>query len=268
MILIMTATVQPAKINQLCLRDTKTRLKQYCSAIKFYIRCKAFNKIVFCDNSNYPYTYETEQKLAEAENIYLEILKFRSDSDLIEKYGKGYGEGEILKYVINNSHLLKNENYFYKVTGRIKVKNVSILVKNNKETAVFNRNLYTYKSLDTRFWGIKKNDYIHFLMESYKAVNDEQGRYLEICYKKDIDKAKIPYKSFLLYPSIDGYSGTVGKKYNETKWYTKIVYDFLCYFNLFNTEEGFFIAYSMYNIVICKNKMIDVYYSYLVNNID
>lgn len=268
MILVMTASVQPANIEQLCLTDAEVRLKQYCAAIQFYIMCKKFDKIVFCDNSAYCCGYETEQKLAKEKGVELEILRFQSDLDKVEKYGKGYGEGEILKYVFENSKLLENEIYFYKVTGRLIIRNIARLVNKNNEIALFNRNLYAYKSLDTRFWGMRKNDYEHCLMESHTRVNDKKGKYLEMCYKRDIERAGITYRSFCRYPVIDGYSGTVGEKYRETKWYTKMIYDLMCHKNVFNSEEGFLIVYVLFRRVIGHEKMVDAYYSYLINNLD
>lgn len=269
MILVMTASVSPANVKQLCIKDPEIRLGQYCAAIHFYIKCKQIDKIVFCDNSDSLYGFESEQKLARKNNVRLEILKFKLDYKMVEKYGKGYGEGEILKYVMTNSQLLENEDYFYKVTGRLIVKNISLLIrKNHKKEALFNRNLYAYKSLDTRFWGIKKSDYIQFLMESYNKVHDNKGIYLEMCFKRDLDKANIQYKSFCVYPVINGYSGTLGKKYKETNWYTKIIYDLMCYFNCYNSEKGFFVVFLIYNIVFCGQKTMDVCYTYMVNNVD
>lgn len=268
MILVMTASIKPAQISQLCLTDVETRLKQYCSALRFYIKCNKFDKIVFCDNSNYSYEYKIELQLAEYKKVQLEILKINSDYECVEKFGKGYGEGEILEYVILNSRLLKTEDYFYKITGRLIVRNIARLIKKNNETALFNRNLYAYKSLDTRFWGIKKEEYIHCLLESYKKVNDDKGKYLEMVFKRDLEKASVKYKSFCAFPLIEGYSGTVGKAYMETKWYTKIIYDFMCYFDLYNSEKGFCVAFMLYNVIMCKKEVVDVYYSYLTNNAD
>jgi len=268
MILVMTASVKPAEVRQLCITDAETRLKQYRAALDYYIRCEKFDKIVFCDNSNYSYEYNEELQLAKHKKIQLEILKFNSNCKEIEKYGKGYGEGEILKYVILNSCLMKEEDYFYKVTGRLIIKNISFIIKRHEHSALFNRNLYSYKSLDTRFWGIKKEEYIHHLMEAYKKVNDNQGNYIEMVYKKELEKANIKYKSFCVFPLVDGYSGTIGKKYRETKWYTKIVYNFLCHFDLFNSEQGFCIAFVLYNVVMCKKEVLDAYYLYWTNNVN
>ncbi len=266
MVLLMTASIEAAKISQLVLRDTEKRLKQYCYALQFYIKCRKFNKIVFCDNSNYCYNFEGECALAKRLNVQLEILKYNSDYEYVEKYGKGYGEGEILKYIMDHSQLLEGENYFYKVTGRLIVKNVTVLVKKGNEIARFNRNLYAHQSVDTRFWGMNKKDYENILMESYKKVNDSKGRYLEICYKKDMEYASLFYKPFCAFPRIEGYSGTIGEKYHETEWYTKIVYDLLCRFGMYNSEKGFFIAFLLFNVVIRKRKVIDVYYEYLIYN--
>lgn len=268
MVLVMTASVKPAKVGQLCITNAEIRLRQYCAALNFYICCEKFDKIVFCDNSNYAYEYDKELQLAKNKKIQLEILKFNSNYEIIEKYGKGYGEGEILKYVILNSSLMKEEDYFYKVTGRLIIKNISSIVKKHEYSALFNRNLYSFKSLDTRFWGIKKEEYIHHLMDSYKKVNDNQGNYIEMVYKKELEKANIRYKSFYVFPLVDGYSGTIGKKYRETKWYTKIVYDFLCHFDLFNSERGFCIAFMLYNVVMCKKEPLDSYYLYWINNVN
>ena len=268
MILIMTASIKAAEISQLSLTDTETRRKQYCYALQFYIQCKQFDKIVFCDNSNYFYEFDKEQKLAREKKVQLEILKFDSDYVSVEKYGKGYGEGEILKYVIEHSKLLEAEDFFYKVTGRLVVKNIAALVRKSSETALFNRNLYEYQSLDTRFWGMKKKEYIEVLSESHKNVNDERGRYLEMCYKKDIEKASVVYKSFCAFPVIDGYSGTAGIQYAETRWYTKPVYDFLCRYNLYNSEKGFFLVSLLFHTTIHKRKLTDIYYEYLIYNMN
>lgn len=266
MVLLMTASIEAAQISQLALKNTETRLKQYCHALQFYIKCKKFNKIVFCDNSNYFYNFDRERELADGKNVQLEILKFKSNYDSVEKYGKGYGEGEILKYIMHHSRLLVDEQYFYKVTGRLIVKNVATLVKKENGMARFNRNLYAHQSVDTRFWGMNKNDYEKILMDSYKKVNDSKGKYLEMRYKKDMENASLPYKSFCAFPMIEGYSGTIGLKYHETEWYTKMIYDFLCRFGIYNSEKGFFVAFLLFHVVIRKRKMIDVYYEYLIYN--
>lgn len=268
MILIMTASVSPAKIRQLSLRDVDERLKQYCSALQFYIRSKRFDKIVFCDNSNYDYEYLLEKKLAEEKGVLLEILKFTSEYNLVEKYGKGYGEGEILKYVLSNSYLLQTEEYFYKVTGRLIVKNISKLVKKKETCTRFNRNLYANKSVDTRFWGMAKQQFTQYLIDSYKKVNDENGIYIEKCYKIDLEKNRIDYKPFRCFPNICGFSGTIGKEYKETNWYTRFLYNMLCFAQIYNTEFGFGVVVLAYNVIIRKKEFTETYCDYLLNNME
>ncbi len=38
---------------------------------------------------------------------------------------KGYGEGEIISYALNNSKYLKNSESFYKLTGGLTVENIN-----------------------------------------------------------------------------------------------------------------------------------------------
>ena len=145
MVAIITGTISPdRRMNQLAVTDTEERLKQYTDALEFLIREKAFSKIVFCDNSAYAVEQlQFLEDLAAGNGIRLELLSFQGDSAQCVRHGKGYGEGEILEYVFSNSDLLRNESFFVKMTGRLKVVNIRGICRRLKTDKIyFNFNFY------------------------------------------------------------------------------------------------------------------------------
>lgn len=113
MLAIITGTIRPANLaNQLKICNEEERLSQYAESLKFFIESKAFNKIIFCENSN----YGTEglaalEEMARDNGVRLEILSFQGNVQQVERHGKGYGEGEIMEYVFDHSELVREEPF-------------------------------------------------------------------------------------------------------------------------------------------------------------
>ena len=65
----------------------------------------------------------------------VEQISYRQDDELIKLKGKGYGEGELIKFALNNSVFLKNQNNFFKCTGKVFCRNfdqvLKLITKNN-----------------------------------------------------------------------------------------------------------------------------------------
>ena len=114
MLLIITGCI---KVNDntpyVAVRDDRLRLDDYISTIKWAIESEVFDKIVFCDNSGYVYDDKEIQDLAKIRFKKFEWLCFQASPDLVNTYGKGYGEGEIIKYVLNNSKIISDSDYFF-----------------------------------------------------------------------------------------------------------------------------------------------------------
>jgi hypothetical protein len=222
-LLIITSTVN-VNSSLTVLVDPEIRLQQYISSILFYIKVKNLKSIIVCDNSGYDYSKTNALKtLAEKYSKKIEFLSFTSDHVNTMKYGKGYGEGEIMEFVVKNSQLYKNgENSFFKVTGRIIIPNIEKVIrftpprKNCFQRTVFN-SLKTEDKIDTRFYYIKKVEFEKYLIRSYKNVNDNEGFYLEHAYFKSIIKDKIKYSLFYILPFIKGVSGSTGVDYEIPK---------------------------------------------------
>ncbi|MGN0347434.1 MAG: hypothetical protein ACI4DU_09120 [Lachnospiraceae bacterium] len=234
MVLIITGTIEPVKQDKLVVQDSKVRLEQYLACIRYYIEQDGIQKIVFCDNSN----YEDAELLLIKDNLQLhaqknrkelEWLSFQGDSSAVQTYGKGYGEGEIMEYVMAHSELMKSEDYFVKVTGRLVVDNlgqiVRVLDKRNKKKQLCYINIpnRTRRDIyDTRIYAMSKELFQTYFQKAYKKVNDGQGHFLEHVYKDVIQTNKIASRNFPLYPRIRGISGSSGGEYVYTEWKCKI----------------------------------------------
>jgi hypothetical protein len=219
--LIITSTIH-VNSNLTVLIDRSERKKQYLKSVLFYLESKFIDQIIICDNSNFDYR-QFSNFFEAVSSKEIECLCFEGDKKKIQTYGKGYGEGEIMEYVMNNSKLiLKAENSFLKVTGRLKVLNIDDVLKNsNSEKDCFqgagSNPFKNLEAIDTRFYQCTFSTFKDYLISEYKNVNDDGGLFLEHCYYNKFLKAGIAVKSFNILPIISGLSGSTGLNYDDKR---------------------------------------------------
>ena len=139
-------------------------------------------------------------------------MHFKNNDVLVAKYGSGYGEGEIIKYALSHSSILKNAAVFAKCTSKLNVNNLKKIVKNFNgqficECTFSNvrliRSFFDPKALvkikllgiDTRFYIVKKDIYMMTFKNSYKKVRHEKKYYLEHAFYDAAVKGKL--KNFI-----------------------------------------------------------------------
>jgi hypothetical protein len=212
---LLTACIKPTSTLFLKITNVEERLVSYLKALHFWIHESTASNIIFAENSLYEYDYGPLIKAASSKGKSLEILQFKA-SKLGEEYGKGFSEGEIMEYVINNSELLKGADNFYKVTGRLIVSNFNKISQNHQSTeTLFNLAAPRAVMADTRFFKVKKSFFETHLSQIYKNVRDGEGKYLEHVFYDALKGKKIP--SFKIYPQILGSSGSTGQDTGKTK---------------------------------------------------
>lgn len=223
-VLIITGCVTPNKdMSFLAVKDSKLRYEQYINSIKFFLDNSLFTNIVFCDNSECKIN-ESLVFYADKINKKLEWLSFAGDDIQQLNKGKGFGEGEIMEYVIRNSQLVRSNDYICKVTGRLTINNINrfILLANNNETYVFTTGLNLGKNIskgiDTRFYGMPKKVYNSVFREAYLDVDDMNGNYLEQEFYKSYINTSLSIGTISFFPDFNGVSGSMGVQYKEPKW--------------------------------------------------
>lgn len=236
--LLITGCVFPDnKQRFLVLTDHKERYRQYIDSIKFYILNSDFKNIIFCDNSKCMYDKTSKlYELAEKNGKKFEWISFEGDSQKVVTVGKGYGEGEIIEYAINNSILLKTVASFAKVTGRLKISNIRKITQNVQcKKNYFNLDIYRAKGIDTRFYVCDIEFYNKYLMHAYKEASElKKDRVLEdVFYLILIANKK--WKNLPDYPLFLGVSGGNGRDYTNESKIKLFVFSLLCRIGLFNS---------------------------------
>jgi len=233
-ILLLTASINAKLASPIYthLTDTEERLAQYKNTLKRYIEDSSFDKLVFCENTGFNFSKDYLIDLAIKNNKQIEFLTFISDIKAVNKYGKGYGEGECLKYAIENSEFINNNKVFYKVTGRLFVENINLIIKKHSNiNNCFYTDGWNSTSVNTFFFKCDASFFKTYLENSYLEVNDSQGRFLEFIYFDILIKQRI--RSFRCLPFISGNSGSTGNAYTvESEYRIKKIYNFFGFYSL------------------------------------
>ena len=235
-VVLVTGTINPdLNVSSLVLKDSNERLQQYKESLLWLLFNSSVKKIVFCDNSLCPQTeFLDVVNLARKMQKEFEFLSFQGDTKKTVEQGKGYGEGEIIEYALNKSELLAGVPYFIKITGRLKVDNLSSIIK-HINTYHFYINMFNKERVDTRIYSISKELYNKFFLDAYKRVDDEEKYYIEHVFTDIIKSQNIKSRNFPRVPRYVGISGSTGKKYQYNRL-KSVIKDVLCLINYFGLK--------------------------------
>lgn len=209
--LLLTGCIDPGSTPFLKLRDTQTRLADYLASIARWIDESDFGSIVFCENSGYSHSYEDLVERARAAGKRLEVLSYRGNEGA-QLYGKGYGEGEIIKHALEHSSLLKDKKSFYKATGRIFVRNINSILERDAGKPTIFIHFTSWKYVDTRFFKCDIAFFKERLGDAYKEVRDRERVSIERIYKSRLRGLGLPV--FSEFPDIVGMCASSGEAYD------------------------------------------------------
>ncbi len=199
--------------------DPIDRSEQYFLATAKWLLEPSISQVVFCENTGHSNFLAPLQLLAKEIGKRLELLVFKGDQEKIKKYGKGYGEGEIISYALANSQILQSGNFFLKINGRLYVDNFAYLATClNPDSNYFKlmaTRLRTTRQVDTRFYYVQKQFYIDHLESSYENVFDGRGRWLEHIFYERLKPLRREIESFPVWPLFKGVSGSQGTEYQQ-----------------------------------------------------
>jgi hypothetical protein len=142
------------------------------------------SQFVICDGSGFDFTNLIEERFP---HLQVECIHFMNDPSLVQHYGKGYGESEIIQYALMHSRVLKNANYFAKCTAKLWVDNfIACLDEWNGRflCKAYFSNVFSFKSasleyIDTRFYIVDKYFYLAKLANLYVNINSNRSESIE-----------------------------------------------------------------------------------------
>jgi len=191
------------------------RLELHLQGLRHWINTPNVTHIVICDGSNYDLTPHIKNLRCNNPKVLIECLHFQNELSKVIQYGIGFGEGEIIKYALNNSKFLSHSRFFVKCTGKLWVKNFSECLKSFNGIASFDyQGKIRPQLIDTRFYIVNKIFYKTFLSEAYKNCRDKDFYYLEHSYRDELAKIMYLYEYIMLpIPLLLGTSGHHGENY-------------------------------------------------------
>jgi hypothetical protein len=202
------------------LKDENSRISLTIESIEKWLAISSDLRLVICDGSNFDFSKIVLEKFPKAN---IECLFFENNKEFVGLYGKGYGEGEIVKFALLNSHILKESEYFAKCTSKLWVENFFECLKGWNGTFLckgYFSNVYSFRKtrflyVDTRFYLVNKSFYLENLVYLYLNVGTKHGLSLEHCFRDVILKNKYKKILFNVHPVICGVGGGSGTYYKN-----------------------------------------------------
>lgn len=218
--LVITSTVH-VNSDLTILVDPAVREQQYIDSILYYLKSPYLAAIVVCDNSGFDFSANSWlMEAATRSGKQIEVLCYEGEKKQIAAKGKGYGEGQMMAHIFNESRLIKSAGpSFFKVTGRLLVLNFDAIAQRVRPGKTYfqrvGRNPFVnVEKVDTRFYYCNTELFGSCLVDAYKVVNDNEGRYLEHAYYRALRSGQTTYGGFGVPPLFAGISGSTGLSYS------------------------------------------------------
>jgi hypothetical protein len=220
--ILLTSSIAPHD-TRVKLKDESSRLHYVLESVEQWLRINPKVAIVLCDGSNYDMGPLLTQRFPFSE---IEYLRFQNDPLKVALMGRGYGEGEIVRYAVEHSDLIRQAGGFSKCTAKLWVDNYYECIKwwNGKFLCkgVF-LDAFTplkktkFHHIDTRFYITSSSFYKDYLLQAHLSINVEAGHGLEECFRDILMRQHIQHAMIPIYPIIQGVGGGIASYYSNSK---------------------------------------------------
>jgi hypothetical protein len=218
-VLITTATTPPDGVPFLQMTNVAARYLTAKAALFFWAG-QGIEKIVVADATGQCLLNEEELTLLKQMNVEVEQIHYQQNHDLIKLKGKGYGEGLLIQFALENSEFLKNQTSFFKCTGKVFCRNfdeIRRLIEHNGVTNIFWRHLQAGTEqrpwADMRFFYATKDFCEKYLVPAYLKTDDRKLEVAEqFCF--DILNEHLAVAKTIR-PLLSGFAGWTGKMYSD-----------------------------------------------------
>ena len=177
-VLITTANDPPLEMPYLAMKSAAERRIAAKAALYFWAS-QGIQKIVLADATSSNLLSKKELEEVSLLGLKIEQISYCQNSEDVVVKGKGYAEGELIRFALNNSQLLENELTFYKSTGKTFVRNfpaIDELIRKVNAAILFWRHLGDGTSMqpwaDCRFYFTSKEFALKELIQAYSQSDD------------------------------------------------------------------------------------------------
>ena len=142
-VLITTAISPPEGIPALKMTDPVTRFVMTKAAI-FFWAAQGIGRLVIADATGSTVLNNDDISVLRQMNVDVEQISYQQNNALVRQKGKGYGEGALIDFALDNSAFLKQSDSFFKCTGKVYCPNfdkIFQMIRQNDITSIFWRRL-------------------------------------------------------------------------------------------------------------------------------
>jgi hypothetical protein len=209
--------------------DTNVRLQSFTERVRLalesvteWLRMNPAQPLVLCDGADFDFTDHVRSMFPSAQ---IECLHFENDRAKIHRYGRGYGEGEIVRYALGHSELIKEAGCFAKCTSKLWVGNYQECASawNGRflchgvfldSFTPLRKTRFAY--IDTRFYIASVPFYRQYFEDAHFQIRMHEGKAfsLEDCFHEIAVKNKLQGILMPDAPVICGVGGGTGSYYS------------------------------------------------------
>ncbi|HEY6921847.1 MAG TPA: hypothetical protein VI653_00140 [Steroidobacteraceae bacterium] len=151
--------------------------------------------------------------------VLIEQLAYKQDDMLLAQRGKGFAEGQLIKFALEQSQLLARSAAFFKCTGKVFCRTFLViqdLIARNNIANMFwklsDGSPMAENLVDARFFYTSRGDFHRLLLPAYEQATET--RILEYNLLLSLDALLL--KGTSLRPQLSGFAGGTGKQYPES----------------------------------------------------
>jgi len=201
------------------LKDPSERVRLTLESVGQWLRIDPLLPIVLCDGSNFDFSPLIRKRFPGAT---IECLRFENDQEKVRLHGRGYGEGEIVRYALDHSRLITAAGSFAKCSAKLWVANFSeCTVHWNGQMrlkAVFNDVFSPWREtrlayIDTRFYIASLENYRRHFEYAHHQIRAAEGHGLEEAFRDVFLQNELRHALLPVYPIICGVGGGTGRPY-------------------------------------------------------
>lgn len=217
---LLTSSVV-AHDTRVALTDTAARIDLALESVAQWLLLYPQLQLVLCDGSNYDFSADVARRFPGAS---IECLFFENDQEAVRRQGRGFGEGEIVRFAINHSQRIQQACAFAKCTSKLWVRNYAECLAdwNGKFLckAVFDHVFSPFRQttlsyIDTRFYIASVPFYQQHFALAHQQIDVDSGKGLEECFFEVFNKTHMAGVLLNTPPVIDGVGGGIGKHYKN-----------------------------------------------------
>lgn len=204
------------------LTDTEERLRLTIESVGEWLKIDPGLRIVICDGSGFDFSGPLRARFPAAA---IECLHFHNDVASVQRYGRGYGEGEIVRHALEHSRFIADAKCFAKCSAKLWVANFhACLSEWNGKFAfkgvfldVFSPfRATTFAYIDTRFYMASVEAYRHYLGDAHIRIDKDRGYGLEECFRDTVLTQGLDSLLLRTPPVIAGVGGGIGRHYRNS----------------------------------------------------